>query len=596
MKKGLLLSLFLNFVLFVSAQQVLIEEFNGNFPPDGWSIDAHATNWGIEQSSYAGGFAPEVVFNWSPQFSDVTRLISPQLDLTGSNTLLLQFKHFIDHYDGSYQIGVATRSNGSDWVTSWSQTVTSSIPASTVIIPITGPNVNSSSFQFCIFFSGASYNINTWSIDDIILSIPGELDGSLIALDVPTYFTGTRDVMGTMANMGLTTITSFSINWQLDNGNINTDIITGQQIPMGSTNEFISTHPLTPEVGVHNLKVWISDVNAINTPDFNPADDTLIKVLRIPTQTVERLPMFEEFTSSTCSPCASFNNTVLNPFLSTNEEDLVYVKYQMDWPGNGDPYYTEEGGVRRAYYGVNGVPMLYVDGKNAATTSTGVNTAFANAQDTPAFIDLATYYTIDGNMVYVNGQFISYADMVDASMHIVVFERVTTGNVATNGETEFHHVMMKMLPDAYGTSISSISAQEPFTFSYSADMSGTNVEELSDLQVAIFIQDNVSKDIFQACYATLSGVGVSDGNMSDLKIYPNPVTDKINIILPENLTGKNIFQVFNNKGSMVEEIVIPSGSTSISVTNNLDSGIYTYRLTSRYSIYTGKIVSINNTF
>ncbi len=48
-------------------------------------------------------------------------------------------------------------------------------------------------------------------------------------------------------------------------------------------------------------------------------------------------------------------------FWHDNPGEYSLIKYQMNWPGNGDPYYTEEGGVRRDYYGVSSVPDLYIN-------------------------------------------------------------------------------------------------------------------------------------------------------------------------------------------------------------------------------------------
>jgi len=593
MKKRILLLLLVLSGLLVQAQQVLTEQFDGTFPPTGWTIDAYSGNWSAAQSSYAGGNAPEAVMSWSPEFNGATRLISPTIDLTGESVVLLQFKHFVDHYGNTYQIGVATRSNGGAWVNAWTKTVNSSIDAVTVMVPISDANVNSSTFQFCLFFSGNSYNINSWSIDDIILSIPYELDGSITALDVPTYFVGSTDVAGTIANVGNSNIESFSINWQLNGGDTYSDIIAGQNISIGQTYEFTSTHALTPEPGVHTLKVWISAVNGTTVPDNDPVNDTMTKILRIPTQTLPRIPMFEEFTSSTCAPCASFNNGVFNPFLAQNEDDLVYVKYQMDWPGAGDPYYTEEGGVRRGYYGVNAVPMLFVDGKNVATTSPGVNTAFTTSLANPAFIDIASYYAIDGNNLFIKGQFISYADLVDATLNIVVFEGITTQNVATNGETEFHHVMMRLLPDGYGTPIENVMTGEPFLFEHNVDMSTTNVEEMDDLQVAIFLQDNVTKEIFQSSYADLSGVGVSKLQTSKLTIYPNPVNgDQININIPESLGDNVRIEVRNSMGSIVKVYNALNSNGFYSFANIYSTGLYTIQVFGNTQQITGKFISI----
>lgn len=579
--------------LMLQAQQVLNEQFDGTFPPTGWSIDAHAANWSAEQSMYAGGTAPEAVMSWSPEFNGMTMLISPEIDMTGASAALLQFKHFVDHYSGSYQIGVATRSNGGTWTNAWTKTVTASIDAVTMMVPIIDANVSSSTFQFCVFFNGNSYNINSWSIDDIILSIPYELDGAITALDIPTYFVGSADVKGTIANVGSSDIVSFKINWQLNDGEVNSDIIVGQDIAIGQTYDFTSTHTLTAEPGVHTLNVWISTVNGTTVPDNDPMNDTMTKILRIPTQTVARLPFFEEFTSSTCGPCASFNNSVFNPFLVQNEEELVYVKYQMDWPGNGDPYYTEEGGVRRGYYGVNAVPMLYVDGKNVATSFTGVNNAFNASLATPAFIDIDSYYAIDGNNVIIKGQFISYADLVDATLHVVVFEGITTQNIASNGETEFHHVMMRLLPDGYGTSIESIQTGEPFLFEHNVDMSTTNVEEMDDLQVAIFLQDNVTKEIFQAAYADLSGVGTGNLQNGKLAIYPNPVNGElISVRITATMNNNVRIEIRNSIGAIVDVLNATTANGIYSFANIYSPGLYTIRVYDNANQVTGKFISI----
>ena len=61
--------------------------------------------------------------------------------------------------------------------------------------------------------------------------------------------------------------------------------------------------------------------------------------------TVLLKPLYEVFTSSTCGPCA-YANPILDAVLEANPGTHSLVKYQMNWPGSGDPYYTAEGGVR----------------------------------------------------------------------------------------------------------------------------------------------------------------------------------------------------------------------------------------------------------
>ncbi len=591
MKTRFLLLIMIIAGFYANAQVVINEEFNGSFPPAGWTIDAHAANWSASNTANAGGTAPEAYFFYDPDFVGTSRLISPTIDLTGHSTVLLQFNHFIDHYDLTYNIGVATRTDGGAWTTALEIPITESVPATTVMVPITGGGTGTSTFQFCIYFSGDSYNINSWSIDNIILTIPVTLDGSVTRITTPTYGTGADAVNAVMTNIGLTDITGFQMNWKVDNGEVFSDVISGQSLSLGDAFEYTSSDPLVLEAGVHDLKMWISNVNGNSTPDDNPANDTLIKVLRVPTQTVERLPFFEEFTSSTCSPCASFNNSVFNPFLNQNGENLVFVKYQMNWPGAGDPYYTEEGGVRRDYYGVGFVPLLMVDGKNAATTNAGVNNAFNQSSNKPAFVTFDSYFAVDGSNLFLRGQFISYADLVDATLQIVVFENITTQNIATNGETEFHHVMMKMLPDAGGTLINSIATGEPFIFEYNIDMSTTNVEEMGDLSVALFLQDNTNKEIFQAGYADLSGVGVRKIPFEKVNIYPNPVSEKLNIIIPASLGDKVTIEFFNPQGNLVKSCQT-SGNSTFTMLNEFSKGIYNVRIAGDGQLFTGKFISV----
>ena len=59
--------------------------------------------------------------------------------------------------------------------------------------------------------------------------------------------------------------------------------------------------------------------------------------------------MFEVFTSSTCGPCVQ-GNINLGNVLSNYSEQYSLLKYQMSWPGNGDPYFTDEGYDRRVFY------------------------------------------------------------------------------------------------------------------------------------------------------------------------------------------------------------------------------------------------------
>ncbi len=454
----LLTALFLVQLSF--AQMFLNEDFSSStFPPNGFTIDGLPNQWSRSSTATAGGEAPEAKFTYTSA-NTTSRLISPSIDLTGNDEVTLNFRHFYDWYANGVSIGVATRIDGGEWEVAWQSTPTGNVGP--VLQTVELSDVGQDNFQFSIFLSGNLYNMDYWFIDDIKLFVRQELDAGLQSLDLPSYFTGEQEISGKVMNEGINQINSFDINWTLDGGDVNTTSFTGLSLNTNQSYNFTADQTLVADPGSHEFKIWVSNVN--EDFDQNPENDTINRTIGVATQTVQRRPLFEEFTSSTCAPCASFNNSVFNPFIEQNGDDIALIKYQMSWPGSGDPYYTAEGGVRRTFYGVNAVPQLFVEGTNVATSAGAVNNAFNNGMANPAFMTIEAIQVIEGDVISVEAQFLPFVDLFDVTVHMAVIEKVTTGNVASNGETEFHHVMMKMLPDASGTTID-LTAGETTTLS-----------------------------------------------------------------------------------------------------------------------------------
>lgn len=485
---------------FSFAQTFINEDFSSTtFPPNGWTIEGLPSQWSRSATANAGGDAPEAKFSYINQ-NTTSRIVSPVIDLTGVNAATVNFSHFYDHYANGVAIGVATRSGGGDWQVAWQVTPTGNVGPTVQAVELT--NIAAEDFQFSIFISGNLYNMDLWFIDNIVLFVREDLDAGMQSVSVPSYFLEDQTVSGKVINNGLESITSFDVSWTLNAGELNTSSYSGMSLATNQTYNFTADQELPAVPGTHDFKIWVSNVNG--GTDQNPENDTINKIVGVATQSLQRSPFFESFTSSTCEPCTGFNNNVMNPFIQQHGEEITLVKYQMNWPGNGDPYYTPEGGERRTYYGVNAVPMLYVEGKNVSTSAGAVNNAFNNGMADPAFVVVEGLHTIDGNIITVEADIHPYVNLYDVTVHIVVIERLTTGNVGSNGETQFHHVMMKMLPDAKGTTLD-MPAGISTILTYSYDMSTTHVEEMDDLMVAIFVQDNSTKGIFQAAYSEEAG-------------------------------------------------------------------------------------------
>ncbi|MFH0894850.1 MAG: T9SS type A sorting domain-containing protein [Bacteroidota bacterium] len=558
---------------FIQGQTLVTADFTAaTFPPTGWTIDAQSGNWSrVTTNIAAGTTGGEAMLNWTPSFTATTRLISPLIDLTGKPTVTLSFKHMLDYYDLTTTIGVATRTGtGGAWTTVWSQAVTADIPATTKDVLINNANTNLANFQFCIYFNGLSDNIDYWYIDDINLSVPYAIDGAMSTITVPNYvIQGNTSITGAVKNAGTTNMTSFNVNYKVDGGTTNTTAVTGQNLANGATYNYTCTQLWNAIPGNHTLKVWIDNVNG--TTDLNHANDTLTKTIVVATNSTTMMPLFEEFTSSTCAPCASFNSTTFTPWLTSHVGTQSLIKYQMNWPSPGDIYYTAEGGTRRAYYGVNAVPQLFVQGIDCATSTAGLNAAFASAIATPAFFTIASTPTYTGTNVYfpvIINPYITGAFKV----HAVIVEKTTTGNVGNNGETSFKNVMMKMVPSASGTTVNFTAGTGYFT-TFTQDMSATNYEEMSDLQLILFIQNDANKNSMQSIFKDIVLVSAVPAQPSTVTGAASPcqtstqtysVTNIANVVYTWTVPAG--WTIVSGQGTNSISVTVGSGSGNVSVT------------------------------
>ena len=499
MKKTLLFAFALLFATAMMAQDrtvLLQESFDGSSIPSGWSINGQPNNWSVSATANAGGTPNEMHLTWSPQFSGMTRLVSPAVDMTGYSEVVFSFKHALDNYQGSNTIGVATSSDGgTTWNQAWSQGYSTS-SSWTVNVSVNTPDMGQPNVQFCIFFNGSSYNINDWFFDDVKIFTLENLDVAVTGTTVPALVqVGDLTVNMGVMSFGSTPVTSIQATYEVSGMepveqtfNVNLD-------PLATTTLTFDVPASISTPGSYDIVLTINKVNGV---DDDLADNNVWETrFSVPIGFTQRIPMIEHFSASTCPPCVAVNNQ-MGVFCNNNPGRFAYTKYQMNWPGAGDPYYTAEGGVRRDYYGVSGVPDIYLDGDG--TNNTAVNqTVFDQHAAEPGYFDVSGSFSVEGNTIHVIADVIPYVD-IEARVFVAVNEKVTYGNVGTNGETEFHHVFMKMLPNGEGSTISFTSG-EMQRLEFTQDMSGTFVEEMDDLEVAIWVQNYGSKYVYNSRFA-----------------------------------------------------------------------------------------------
>jgi hypothetical protein len=143
------------------------------FPPEGWSIEG-GSNWGSSVTSNAGGSGPEANFDWNPELIADQYLITPTINSVGLYGVKIRFRYSVNDYNGDYQLSiVGSGDNGSNWEELLS-IPSENIGATLDSLELTEDNcsfIGSDEVKFGFLYSGNSYNINNWYVDDVRLSV-----------------------------------------------------------------------------------------------------------------------------------------------------------------------------------------------------------------------------------------------------------------------------------------------------------------------------------------------------------------------------------------------------------------------------------------
>jgi len=412
-------------------------------------------------------------------------------------------------------------------------------------------------------------------------------------------------VSGELMNLGSSTVTSMDINYSINGGAPVTQSLTGLNLITLNTHSFNHNTTWTaPSTGSYQIDIWASNINGLT--DMDSSNNVVGDSVHVWANFVQRIPLFETFTSSTCGPCNPGNiNT--EAIFAQNQGEYTSIKYQMNWPGAGDPYFTDEGDVRKSYYGVSSVPNLQIDGGWNDNSNNLTQQIFDTYASILSYVDLTATYSLSGQTVNVNVTIdpIENISSNNLVVHMVIFEETTSNNAKTNGETQFEHVVKKMLPNENGTAIASLQSGIQQTLNEQYTFQGTyilppdaslpvnhalehTVENFANLGVAVWIQDELTKEVFQSTTAdqTTSSAQVLSRS-DDILLYPNPSSDYLNLNSNNEIISYTIINVLGEvlskkKGANIKMIDI----------NNLDNGNYTIILDTKNNSKTLKFTKV----
>jgi len=342
--------------------------------------------------------------------------------------------------------------------------------------------------------------------------------------------------------------------------------------------------------------VAITISNPNGGADANTSDNSLNDLVRIASQTVTRLPLVEMFSSNTCPPCASFNAVYIPLLVSNNTNHsgglVAAVKYQMDYPSPGtDVSFNADADTRHTtFYGVGGIPSPFIDGVDLVT---GDQAELNAAAARPAIMDLSVDAVYNGNTLTVTATATPYYSFpAGLKMYIAVTEDFYTDS-GTNGETEFHYVQRKMLPNGAGNTLAAMIDGTPVSVTKSANFTFGNVtqgsynlwgSDFSGNTVVVWVQDPTTREVFQAAFdedIVLANSEVEDAFSA--RFFPNPSNDQTFMRVDAPVAGNAVLEVYNMLGQRVDMVnlgQINAGNQTLKYdSSNLADGIHMYSLT-----------------
>ncbi len=316
----------------------------------------------------------------------------------------------------------------------------------------------------------------------------------------------------------------------------------------------------------------------------------------------DKLVLIEHFTNSS-DQNANQGDIDHNNLLDTrrNRYDVLDIQYHTDFP-NADPINLDnplEQGARTLFYGVSSIPRTVFEGNqfNAATSTwvsstnildNGKQRRIAERILEDAKFDIDLNVTKTNNSLSGNVTFTAKQNLIQGreyTGYIAVIEKFVPRNVPQGGVVnqgvEFRNVFKKFLPQAAGTNIKLINnIGDSRTINF--DWNYSNVYNPDSVYVVAFIQDNVTREIYQVATDDQSNIWVPNSlnnsvnsNAIDFNIYPNPNSGRAILqfgAFPEEFTQLSIYSQMGTL--IVEEEILPGSKNILINLEDYAAGVY----------------------
>ena len=457
--------------------------------------------------------------------------------------------------------------------------------------------------------------ISGFYVDDISYThlpanLPG-LNGGVSFINQISGIAGlSYDVVATARNLGVLDINSFDLTYNY-NGVDLTESITGLNLVSLDTYEHTFATQLTPVLGNNDLTVTISNVNGAG--DDDPTDDSKVISIDPIVPAAGKIVVGEEATGTWCQWCPR----------GAVYMDLFQEQYSDYWIGiavhNGDPMtdVVYDAGIGTM---IGGYPSAVVD-RGADVDPSAMNADFLDrllTEPTGVIMNGATWDPVSRVLeVSVKSTF-SQSVTNSYKLACALTEDGVTGTDASYNQSNayagggngvmggyeslpssvpaaqmvYDHVARSIAPSFEGSSIffpATVNAGESvisnYSFTLPADWDENNMHIVGLLISPDGRIDNAGSTTIAEAVSNGFEVGPNlglfggfDYQIDDaLKVYPNPASADLNIILTTVKVASSNMIVYNAQGQVMNEIEINSNSGSWKYTIDISDyapGVY----------------------
>jgi hypothetical protein len=301
----------------------------------------------------------------------------------------------------------------------------------------------------------------------------------------------------------------------------------------------------------------------------------------------QRKVLFEHFTNAADETSKTVNESI-NQVINANSQDIIDLQYHLSYPGT-DPFYDQNPEVadaREIYYDIGSVPYSFMDGgrnNNQGFIYKYGDDDMLEEDDIKKAVLHDRRFDIDASAYEQSGIIYSTVDIMAAEnytenaliVHVAIIEQRIDEETGANGETVFESVVHSMLPTALGTLITqSWTAGEERSYAFNWETS--NIYNMDEVRVVAFIQNEETKEVYQAEITDLSGnpttVEETVRPGKPFVVYPNPSGGTVWIGLSSSMAGAR-YELYDSQYRLLSNGVC-SGQLTRLECNGLQPGMY----------------------